>query len=246
MTTTYDVRIYKTEVWKGKWTTTYYVRWKAGVRPWKEPFKTRALADSFRSELVAAARRGEAFDVTTGRPVSAVRAENAESWYEFACSYIDMKWSRAAGKSRMGNADTLATVTSALLLSTGPGCPPPDVLRRALYGWPFNTRSRTSGPAPAELRPVITWIERNTMPISELAKPETLRAALDALGTRMDGKPAAASTAGRKRAVFHNALDYAVERGLLAQNPLQGFKASKEKTAEAVDKRVVVNHDQAR
>jgi integrase len=246
MHTTYDVRIYKTEVWKGKQTTTYYVRWKVGIRPWKEPFKTRALADSFRSELVAAARRGEAFDVATGRPVSVVRAENVESWYDFACSYIDMKWSRAAGKSRMGNADTLATVTSALLLSTGHGCPRPDVLRRALYGWAFNTRSRTAGPATAELRPVITWIERNTVPISELAKPETLRAALDALGTKMDGKPAAASTAGRKRAVFHNALDYAVERGLLAQNPLQGFKASKEKTTEAVDKRVVINHDQAK
>ena len=31
MTTTYDVRIYKTEVWKGKQTTTYYVRWKVGA-----------------------------------------------------------------------------------------------------------------------------------------------------------------------------------------------------------------------
>jgi integrase len=246
MTTTYDVRVYKTEVWKGKRTITYYVRWKVGARPWKEPFRTCALADSFRSELVAAARGGEAFDVATGRPISVVRAESTESWYGFACSYVDMKWLRAAGKSRMGNADALATVTPALLLPTGRGCPPPEVLRGALYGWAFNTRSRTAGPPPAELRPVIAWIERNTVPISELAKPETLRAALDALGRKMDGQPAAASTGGRKRAVFHNALDYAVERGLLAQNPLQGFKATKDKTAEAVDRRVVVNHDQAK
>src|SRR6185437_9842176 len=70
MTTTYDVRIHKTEVWTGKKTTTYYVRWKVASRPWKEPFKTSALADSFRSDLISASRRGEAFDVVTGRPIS--------------------------------------------------------------------------------------------------------------------------------------------------------------------------------
>ena len=30
---TYDVRVYKTEVYKGKTVTTYYVRWKAGRTP---------------------------------------------------------------------------------------------------------------------------------------------------------------------------------------------------------------------
>ena len=37
MHTTYDVRIYKTEVWKGKTKTTYYVRWQVANRRWKSP-----------------------------------------------------------------------------------------------------------------------------------------------------------------------------------------------------------------
>jgi hypothetical protein len=35
-------------------------------RQWKETFETRALAESFRSDLVAAARKGEAFDLASG------------------------------------------------------------------------------------------------------------------------------------------------------------------------------------
>ena len=38
---TYDVRIWKTEVYKGAKVTTYKVRWKTGdAPPWKEPFRT--------------------------------------------------------------------------------------------------------------------------------------------------------------------------------------------------------------
>jgi hypothetical protein len=36
----------------------------------------------------------------------------------------------------------------------------------------------------------------------------------------LDGKPAAAATVRRKRAVFYNALGYAVELGLLDANPI--------------------------
>src|SRR4051812_26475700 len=34
------------------------------------PFKQKALADSFRSDLMSAARKGEAFVIVSGRPVS--------------------------------------------------------------------------------------------------------------------------------------------------------------------------------
>ena len=71
---TYDVRIWKTEVYRGTKLTTYTVRWKVGDRAWKQAFRVRAQADSFQAELHAAARKGEAFDTTTGRPVSWGRA----------------------------------------------------------------------------------------------------------------------------------------------------------------------------
>jgi hypothetical protein len=66
--TTYNARVYRTEVYKGSELTTYWVRWKVGGRLWKEGFRTAAQADSFRSALVTAARHGEAFNTTTGRP----------------------------------------------------------------------------------------------------------------------------------------------------------------------------------
>jgi hypothetical protein len=36
---------------------------------WKRTFRTAAQAESFRSELLSAARRGEAFSRTTGKPL---------------------------------------------------------------------------------------------------------------------------------------------------------------------------------
>ena len=54
MSTTYDVRIWKTEQCHGQRGTTYKVRWVVAGRQRKKSFRTRALADSFRSELMAA------------------------------------------------------------------------------------------------------------------------------------------------------------------------------------------------
>ena len=65
----------------------------------------------------------------------------------------------------------------------------------------------------------LAWLERASLPVSQLADPRVIRAVLDGLCTRLDGSPAAASTITRKRAVFHGALGYAVELGLLPANP---------------------------
>lgn len=68
--TTYDVRIYLTEEYKGAKVTTYKVRWKTDRRMWKEGFRNAALADRFRSSLFTAPRKGEAFSISTSRPMS--------------------------------------------------------------------------------------------------------------------------------------------------------------------------------
>jgi hypothetical protein len=58
---------------------------------------------------------------------------------------------------------------------------------------------------------------------------------------RLDGKPAAATTTRRKRAVFANALGYAVERRLLPANPLGQIQWKASDVAETVDRRSVAN-----
>jgi hypothetical protein len=65
------------------------------------------------------------------------------------------------------------------------------------------------------------------------------------VGRRLDGKPAAASTSHRKRAVLYNALEYAVERQLLPNNPLAAMRVRTRRAVEEVDRRVVVNPEQA-
>jgi hypothetical protein len=68
--TTYDVRVYRTDVYKGVKVTTYRVRWKTGNRERRQGFRTAAQADSFRSALLTAARKGEAFSLASGMPTA--------------------------------------------------------------------------------------------------------------------------------------------------------------------------------
>jgi hypothetical protein len=91
-------------------------------------------------------------------------------------------------------------------------------LRAALSGHAFNARRRSGAPGP-DTAGALAWVERASLPVSQLGDPRVIRAALDGLCTRLDGSPAAASTITRKRAVFHGALGCAVELGLLPANP---------------------------
>src|SRR5215211_9286072 len=104
MDTTYDVNVWSIRGNVGTTAKTYSVRWKVGSRRWKTTFKTAALADSFRSDLLSAARKGEAFDTSTGRPVSKIRASKGMSWYAFACVYVDLKWPATATNARSSSA----------------------------------------------------------------------------------------------------------------------------------------------
>lgn len=93
MSTSYDVRVWKIKARysskSGKKTATSYgVRWTVAGTEFYRSFKSFAHADSYRSDLVAASRRGEAFDTVSGEPVSWARIVHM-SWYEFACDYVE-------------------------------------------------------------------------------------------------------------------------------------------------------------
>src|SRR5215207_718652 len=105
-----------------------------------------------------------------------------------------MKWTKVAPKSRRSIAESLATVTLALLHETR-GTPPTKTLRAALYQWAFVKPAREAGPPPAELARAISWLERNTISIGDLGDSQNgaalVRKALDALALKLNGKPAA-------------------------------------------------------
>ena len=241
--TTYDARVYRTEVYKGSEATTYKVRWKVGGRLWKEGFRTAAQADSFRSALLTAARRGEAFRLTTGRPTAWEREKVATSWYEFACTYADMKWKQASAKYRKDIARALTAATPAMLTAAR-GRPDDANIRRALVRWGFNTKQRSE--PPDDVAEVLAWVARNSAPLLKLAEAATARRMLDQATGRLDGKNAAASTARRHRIILANAMDYAVELGLLETNPIRALKWTAPKVSSQVNRRSVVNPRQAR
>jgi integrase len=243
--TTYDVRIWKTQVYVGKRTSSHYVRWRVAGKVWNEPFKSGPLADGFRSDLLAAARKGEAFDIASGLPVSMVRAERVMSWYAFACSYADMKWPHVAATTRFTHAVALTTITMALL-ATDRGKPADQLLRTALRRWAFNTNQRDDPDAPADVRAALRWFGSNTRPVSDLADPAVLRPLLDALTLKVDGTPAAPSGASRKRKILNAAIEYAVELRLLPGNPIPALKWRPPKTVHTVDRRRVANPVQVR
>jgi hypothetical protein len=50
--------------------STFEVRWRVTGQDKSRSFTTRALADSYRADLIHAARHGQAFDPATGQPTS--------------------------------------------------------------------------------------------------------------------------------------------------------------------------------
>ncbi|GAA1026761.1 tyrosine-type recombinase/integrase [Virgisporangium ochraceum] len=245
METTFDVRIWKTEVYQGTRSTSYYVRWVVAGKQWREAFKQSALAESFRSELVSAARKGEAFDIASGLPVSKRRTTRDVPWYTFACEFVDMKWPDVAATTRRTHAEALMTVTTAMF-SNVRGKPDDKLIRSALCRWGFNTNRRNDPNMPDDVAAALRWVEKHTRPVSALSKPDILRAVLAGLTRRLDGAQAAPSVLSRKRKIFNTAIEYAVERELLSKNPVPALKWKPPKPVLAVDRRSVANPLQVR
>ena len=246
---TYDVRVYKTEVYRGAKVTTYKVRWKTGHRLWKEGFRNAALADSFRSSLLTAARKGEAFSLSTGRPHSWKRDEHAVTWYALTLDYTAAKWPYAAPNHRKSIAEALTDATEAMLASDDRPYPAEEI-RHALRTWAFSDRLRGVSDPVKDLAAVAGWLQTATLPVADLNRPgigaARCRAILDRISRKQDGTAAAANTANRKRAVLNNLMQYAVEASILPANPLKAVKWTRPRTLKTVDPRIVVNSDQAR
>ena len=244
--TTFDVRVWSVERYVGKRATSYRVTWFVAGRRWKSVFRTAAAADSFRSELVAAQRKGEAFDIESGRPVSTIRGSVSRlTWYDFACRYIDMKWPDASPNHRKSIAEALASITPVLLtieVSTDEA----QAARSALYNWAFNTRRRGTPEQPEDVTALLDSLQRHARPLGDLQQPDVLRLVVERISTRLDGQRAAGRSTTLKRRILSNAFSYAVELGVLDHNPLTTLSWKTPRTAGTVDRRAVANPDQVR
>ena len=241
---TFHVRIWGIHRYDGKRGMTYTVKWGVAGKKLQKTFTTKKLAEGFRTDLLVAARDGVLFDVDTGLPVTMRRQQTSRTWYEHAVEFMQEKWSHVSPRHRKGIAESLTTVTIALV-STAERAPSEAVLRQALYRWAFNATARKDD-VPDEYFEAVRWVEDNSIALSALREAPVVRQALRALSLTLDGRPAAPSTVARKRAVFHSALEYGVELNHFESNPLKRVKWRLDRSTETVDRRVVVNPRQAR
>ncbi|MEU8773046.1 site-specific integrase [Streptomyces sp. NPDC048606] len=249
---TYDVDFWSIRQRKDR-PKPFELRWRVGEQSHSRSFKLKAQAEGRQSQLMEALRRREQFDEETGLPVSELEALTTPTWYSHATAYVLMKWPKAAAKHRASIAETLATVTPAFV-SSSRGAPAPAVLRKALYGWAFRAMQDGEGTLrlrheveqpPADIAAALKWIAENTYKMTEAARPDRLRAALDVIGKTLSGKPAADNTVSRKRMVLSNTLRYAVERAILPANPLGRVDWTAPVRDDEVDFRYVPNPEQA-
>ena len=240
----YDVRIWKLERYEGSRVTSHTVRWRVSGNRHARTFRTVKLAEGFRAELLVAARKGTPFDIASGLPATLRPAAMPRTWLEHAMAYVETKWPHASPRHRKGIAEALTDITTAITRQTD-SAPALARQRQALYSWAFNATARR-GPIADELADVMRWLERHSPTLAALDDSANVRAALARISVKADGTAAAPATVTRKRATLHNVLEHAVETGDFAANPLGRVKWSRPRTSEAVDRRVVVNHGQAR
>ncbi|QGK71614.1 tyrosine-type recombinase/integrase [Allosaccharopolyspora coralli] len=244
--TTYEVRVWNIRYRKNAHdkVTSYGVRWRTRNQRHYVSYGTYAQAESFRSDLVSASRKGEAFVVETGMPVSLSRTTTERSWFEFAREYVDMKWRDTSPGQRKSTADSLAPI-SAAMLSTNRAAPDRRILNKA-FRRAFNPSTRDGEHSP-EVRKALKWIADHSRSVSDLAKPEVLREVLAELDVKQDGSRAASDTVRLRRTTLSNAIRYAIERKLLTSNPLHEVKIRRSSTTlKQVDRRAVANPIQAR
>jgi len=94
-----------------------------------------------------------------------------------------------------------------------------------------------------DVGPKLPLIGRNSLPMTAWEDTRHLDAVLRALGTILDGTPAAASSVRRERRILNVAIKYAVRQKTLTDNPLPTGKDedAAPRGAEAVDKRSLLN-----
>ncbi|MEV0093365.1 site-specific integrase [Streptomyces sp. NPDC050738] len=239
-----DVKIWGVRK-RGTQRVSYEVRWRVADQVFPESFRTKGLAENFRSKLLRAAHAGEEFDTETGLPDSLAEKAESLSWYSFALKYLAMKWPHVAPNTRDGMNESLVAATLALL-DDRTGRPADGLLRKALRNWAFVLPGPADRELPADVANALHWVGRASRPLSDLANPATMRSVLDSLKLKLDGTPAAAETVRRKRNTLVNAMHYAIDLGEFKENPVTAVRWQKPKVVKQVDPRVVANPQQAR
>jgi integrase len=213
---TYNVRFWQVET-RGRVTPSYRVRWIVAGSRHDETFVKLGLAESFRARLMAAASKGEAFDVETGLPRSLLRQHRDVPFFRHCQEFAAAVWKDAAAKSRVSILESLSVAVPVVTRDLA-GSPDPEVLRHAVRK-ELNQNAHAREPGDEERR-ALAWLERASLPVSALNDGAIVCDMLDTLAKCLDGSAAAPDYFARRRRVMHRVLAYAVRKKRLEKNPL--------------------------
>jgi hypothetical protein len=107
----HDVRFWAIRPNKTAKGASYTVRWTVAGREKSHTLAGRARAERYKSRLLQAADKGEAFDVETGLPESLAREASQVTWFEHSSEFMDARWPKHAAKGRVSLAEGLTAVT---------------------------------------------------------------------------------------------------------------------------------------
>jgi hypothetical protein len=188
----------------------WVVRWVVDGKAHSLSFRTRDLADRYRSRLRVAANDGEWFDRRTGEPESWRPPAEAQQVHLWARQWVLEQWHEWAPRTRRSNLEALCRFLP-LVASHGAPAPPAGIrryLREALRpdGCPDGTDESER------------WLAKWGLSLGELNR-EVLADVERRLSLGDSGQPLAMSTAGRYRKVAHSCIRRAVELDKLKADP---------------------------
>jgi integrase len=211
--------------------------WSVAGKAHSLTFRTKELADRYRSRLLVAANDGEWFDRRTGEPESWRPPAEAMQVHAWAAQWVLEQWHEWAPRTRRSNVEALSRFLP-LVVGHGAPSPPPGIrgyLREAL---------RPDG-SPDPLDESVRWLGKWGLSLGDLNR-EVLADVERRLSLGAKGQPLAMSTAGRYRKVAHSCIRRAVELDRLEADPWPPSpkgrnrrKARRKRTA--VDVRVLPN-----
>lgn len=242
--TTFDVSVWKIATATNR-RRKHGVRWRTAGQEHSEWFATKALAESFRTDLIRAQRAGERFDVASGLPTSVLTGRKDRSLLEVAESYVDHLWELGAPPNTRRAAVMHLSAAVPLFVRRLDHRPPRAELQRLLSSRLLPPPNRKAALTASEAA-ASSWLRRASRSVGELSEGSAAADLLAALGKMADGRGVASSTWDTRRSILHRAVAFAVSSGWLDVNPITGRRLPLAGGGGAVDPRVVVNPAQAR
>jgi integrase len=211
--------------------TSYRVRWRVDGRQFERSFRTKSTGDRFRRSLFEAVDAGARFDRTTGEPVE-WGPRDCPTVATWSRQWFIGRWADRAAKTRSSDAELVISVVCATL--TRPAPPDTDVrgyVREVICRRPDDDEPELDD---ARLVRAKVHLERFSPRLDDLSVTDA-SALWTALGTRLDGKVAAATTTNRRRTLATKLLDDAVRAGHLRTNPMRRIDRPRRRFSSGVD-----------